>query len=131
MSLSWIIRPADRPSLRRDRSAEAPSPLTTSPVAAEPALPRHLLVSLAGITADITSLQPRCADTPQLQAALGAVLDRLDDLVDSVYERAAEPAVASLHRSSLAAASTSDALADALPAHPSSHIIIGHERRQS
>ena len=108
MSFS-TIRSADRSSLHRDRSAEAPWLPTTERVAAAPSLPRHLLVSLAGITADITSLQPRCVDAPQLHAALGAVLGRLDGLVDDIYECAANPAAPSLHRSGSAAVAPPDA----------------------
>ncbi len=100
MSLFSTIRSADRPSpLHRDRSAELPRSPTSACVAEKRSLPRHLLVSLAGITAEISSLQPRCADLPQLRADLGGVLDRLDGLVDSIYACTADPAAPGLPRS--------------------------------
>lgn len=112
MSLFSTIRAADRSRLHRDRSAGDPRSPLSEHVETEVSLPRHLLVSLAGITADVTSLQQHCVDTPQLDAALETILGRLDGLVDSIYRHAANPAAPSVHRSGLAAGSLSDALAD-------------------
>ena len=137
MSLFTAIRPANR------------SPLT-HPTATEPPLPRHLLVSLAGVTADITSLQQRTVDTPQLHATLERILGRLDGLVDSNYQRAADPAAPSVRRPPLAADSLAHVPAEmpaplapashvarpptpaepSLPGDPSSEVPIDHGRRQ-
>lgn len=105
-----IIKPADSPSLHRARPAAAAGFLAGEGVATEASLPRHLLVSLAGITADVTALQQRSADATQTQAALGVIRRKLDRLVDSIYERAAGPVAASLHHPGSAAVSRSDAL---------------------
>jgi hypothetical protein len=84
MSLFSAVRSADRSTLHRARSAEVPPPSTTDDVEAEFPLPRSLLVSRAGITADITTVQQRSVDTPQVHATLATILGRLDDLVDSI-----------------------------------------------
>ena len=105
-----IIKTTDVPSLYRARPAAAADFLAGEGVATEPSLPRHLLVSLAGITADVTALQQRSADATQTQAALGVILRKLDRLVDSIYERAASPVAPSLHRPGSAAVSRSNAL---------------------
>jgi hypothetical protein len=117
MSFFSSIRSADRSTLRRDRSVEDPS--SQPPDDLEPgfSLPRHLLVSLAGITADVTALQQRCGDAPELEVSLERLLGKLDGLVDSIYEHVADPAAFSLHRSGLAARSPSDALS-AVPVGP-------------
>jgi hypothetical protein len=97
---------ADRLRLPLSRSAEDPStPLTES------SLPRHLLVALAGITTNVTSLQQHCVDDPYLHTSLESILCRLDDLVGGIYERAADPAPRCAHRAGPAAGSLSDALA--------------------
>lgn len=154
MALFSTIRSTERSSLRRDRSVEdpgAPQAAHLEHAEAEFSLPRHLLVSLAGITADVTSLQQRCDDAAQVQVALGTILGRLDDLVDSIYQQAAHPAAPSMHRAGLTAASPSDVfaampvdLADAdnvarppngvarpLQARRSLNYVIDHGRRQS
>ena len=118
MSLFSTIRAADRSRLHCERSVEDPRPPLSEQVEAQLSLPRHLLLALAGITADVTSLRERCGDAPELQAPLAAILGRLDGLVDSIYQRAADPTAPSVHRSGLAAGSLSaagspsDALAD-------------------
>jgi len=61
---------------------------------AEPALPRHVLVALAAIIADVTSVRQRQVDDPagpdaQFRASMDGILHKLDDLVDSIYNRAA------------------------------------------
>lgn len=88
VSLFSTIRSVDRPTFPLDRTAEVPRPSLAKEIEEPFSLPRHLLVSLAGITADVTSLQERCVDTPDLHVALGRMLDRLDGLVDSIYGRA-------------------------------------------
>lgn len=115
MSLYTTRREAGRSPPRLDGSAEGLQPRPTERDETEASLPRHLLVSLAGITADAASLQERCVDTPELHADLGGILDRLDGLVDSIYQRAADPVAPSVHRSGPAADPRSDALAE-LPA---------------
>ena len=85
MSLFATVRSTDRSSVHRERSAEVVGPSPSGPV--EASLPRHLLVSLAGITADVTTLRQRAVDTPQVHAALATILGRLDDLVDSISRR--------------------------------------------
>ena len=115
MALFSTIRSTELSSLRRDRSVEdpgAPQAAHLEQVEAEFSLPRHLLVSLAGITADVTSLQQRCDDAAQVQVALGTILGRLDYLVDSIYQRAAHPAAPSMHRAAIAAASPSEVFAE-------------------
>ncbi len=109
MSLFATIRSTDRSSLDRERSADVVEPSPSEPV--EASLPRHLLVSLAGITADVTSLQHAHAEEPQLHAALGTILRRLDGLVDSIYQRSAHRAASSVHRAGIAAVSASPVLA--------------------
>lgn len=148
-----VIKPTDVPALRRARPAAAASFLAGEAVATEPSLPRHLLVSLAGITADVTALQQRSADATQTQAALGAILRKLDRLVDSIYERAASPVAPSLQHPGSAALAPSNApsgvtngsvhpVTPALPAHPPGstthslshplhHDSVDHGRRQS
>ena len=114
MALFSTIKSTDRSLLRRDRSIEDPrSPQAAHLEHAEAdfSLPRHLLVSLAGITADVTSLQQRCDDAAQVQVALSTILGRLDYLVDSIYQQAAHPAAPNVHRAGLTAASPSDVLA--------------------
>jgi hypothetical protein len=91
MSLFSTIRSAERTSLPVEQPLHVPTSTLTGLAAAEPSLPRHLLVSLAGIIADTTSAQQRCVDTPQLHADLGEILLKLDGLVDSVYERVVAP----------------------------------------
>lgn len=90
MSLLSSIRPGTqtRPSL--DQGSATPSPPTRQ-VEAEIPLPRHLLVTLAAIAADVTSLRQRFVDDPQLHEPLDRILGRLDDLVDSIYERTVDP----------------------------------------
>lgn len=150
MSLYTTIRSSHRSPLHRDRPTDDPRSPTTAPVETASSLPRHLLVSLAGITADITSLQQRSVDTPQLHATLERILGRLDGLVDSIYQRAADPAAPSVRHPALVA----DALAHlpaempvklapasnavhrptpaerSLPVPPSSEALIDHGRRQ-
>jgi hypothetical protein len=76
MALFSTIRSTERSLLRRDRSSEDPrSPQAAhvehvEHVEADFSLPRHLLVSLAGITADVTTLQQGCDDAAQVQVAL-------------------------------------------------------------
>jgi hypothetical protein len=91
------VKAADRFPLHRDRSAEDPPP--TKHLETDASLPRHLLVSLAGITAEVTSLQQRCVDAPDLHASIERIVGRLDGLVDSIYQRAADPLAPSVHRS--------------------------------
>ncbi|CAN5482129.1 hypothetical protein BH23ACT6_BH23ACT6_27670 [soil metagenome] len=110
MSLFSTIWSADRSALPRDRSVEVPKASLTEDVEAQLPLPRHLLVALAGITADAASVQDRCVDDPQLHAALGRILGRLDGLVDSIYQRSAHPAAPGVRRSGLATGSASHAL---------------------
>lgn len=98
MSLFSTSTTADRSLLRRERSAKDPSSPRTDHVEAERSLPRHLLVSLAGITTDVACLQQQCGDDPRLQTSLEMILDRLDGLVDSIYERTSDPAAPSAHR---------------------------------
>lgn len=108
------IKSADRSPLHCDRSVEDPRSPLPQHVAAEHSLPRHLLVSLAGITAEVTSLQQRCVDTPQLHASLATILGRLDGLVDSIYQHAADPGAPNVHGAAgLAVGSPSEARADA------------------
>jgi hypothetical protein len=113
MSFFSTIRSADRSPLLRDRSVEDLAPPATERVDGGASLPRHLLVSLAGITADVTSLQQRCVDAPLLQAALERILGRLDGLVDSIYQHAADPVAPSVHRPGRAADPLADALSEA------------------
>lgn len=70
------------------------SPPTDDVDAALP-LPRHLLVALAAIAADITSLRAQAVDEPQLHQPLDRILGKLDGLVDDIYEQAARPRNAS------------------------------------
>ena len=108
MSLFSTIRSADRVQLRRDRSVEDPTPPLVGPVEAGVSLPRHLLVSLAGITAEITTLQQRCAGTPHLHAPLAAILGRLDGLADDIYEHAVAPTAPHTRHVGLAVGPPSD-----------------------
>ena len=85
MSLFATIRSADRWSLQHQRPVVDQGPRPAEHLTVEASLPRHLLVSLAGITADVTTLQHARTEDPQLHAALGTILSRLDGLVDSVY----------------------------------------------
>jgi len=109
MSLFSTTRLADRSPQHDARFAAKPGPLPTEQFEAAPALPRHLLVSLAGIIADVTSLQRICEDAPDLQTGLETMLTRLDGLVDSIYEAAANPNSARRQRPDLAAAFSSAA----------------------
>lgn len=112
MSLFSTVRSPDHSRLPRDRSVEVPRASLTEDVEEQFSLPRHLLVSLAGITADAASLQERCVDTPQLHAALGRILDRLT-------------------ASSTAAAGAPQTRTDlSVPGHQSSAADNGHGRRQ-
>ena len=83
MSLLSIIRSGTRPSL--DQGYVSTSSPTRQAEADVP-LPRHLLVTLAAIAADVTSLRQRFVDDPQLHEALDRIIGRLDGLVDSIYE---------------------------------------------
>ena len=87
MSLLSSIRSGTRRSLDQGYASSS-SP--TRQVEAEVPLPRHLLVTLAAIAADVTSLRHRFVDDPQLHEALDRILGRLDGLVDSIYERDAD-----------------------------------------
>jgi hypothetical protein len=108
VALFSTIRSTERSLLRRDRSSEDPRSPQAAHVEADFSLPRHLLVSLAGITADVTKLQQRCDDAAQVQVALETILGRLDYLVDSIYQRAAHPTAPSMHRAGLTAVSPSE-----------------------
>jgi hypothetical protein len=111
VALFSTIRSTERSLLRRDRSSEdprSPQAAHVEHVEADFSLPRHLLVSLAGITADVTKLQQRCDDAAQVQVALDTILGRLDYLVDSIYQRAAHPTAPSMHRAGLTAVSPSE-----------------------
>ena len=83
MSSFSAVRSADRSTLHRARSAVDPPLSTTDEVEAGLPLPGPLLISHAGITAAITTLQQRSMDTPQVHATLATILGRLDDDVDS------------------------------------------------
>lgn len=74
----------------QDRSGGTSTSPPTRQVEAAVPLPRHLLVALAGISADVTSLRQRHADDPQLHEPLDRILDSIDGLVDSVYDRATD-----------------------------------------
>jgi hypothetical protein len=115
MALFSTIRSTERSRPRRNRSIEdprSPQAAHAEHVKADFSLPRHLLISLAGITADVTSLQQRCDDDAQVQVALGTILGRLDYLVDSIYQQAAaHPAAPNVHPAGLTAASPSEVFA--------------------
>jgi hypothetical protein len=114
MAVFSTIRSTEPSLLRRDRSVEDPRSSQAAHVEHGEAgfsLPRHLLVSLAGITADVISLQQRGDDAAQVQVALGTILGRLDYLVDSIYQQAANPAAPNVHPAGLTAASPSEVLA--------------------
>ncbi|MCC5949711.1 MAG: hypothetical protein JJT89_14765 [Nitriliruptoraceae bacterium] len=83
-------RPSSRFSRFRERAVPDALPPSVEPLAELP-LPRHLLVSLAGIAADVSSLQQRWTDTPDLHTSLETIQGRIDLLVDLIYDRAATP----------------------------------------
>jgi hypothetical protein len=97
MSLFSTSTTADRSLLRRDRSAKDSGSPRTDHVETELSLPRHLLVSLAGITTDVNRLQQQYGDDTRLHTSLEVILGRLDGLVDSIYERVSGPAAPSMH----------------------------------
>jgi hypothetical protein len=126
MSLVSSLRSGTRPPLTQDRSGSTSTSPPTGQLEADVPLPRHLLVALAGIAADVTALRQRLVDDPQLHEPVDRILGRIDDLVDSIYERAAElhprpvaVAASSMHGS----ASTADhpAAALAVPAWSGEH----------
>jgi hypothetical protein len=82
MSLLSSIRSGTRSSLDQGYASTS-SP--TRQAEAEVPLPRHLLVTLAAIAAEVTSLRQRFVDDPQLHEPLDRILGRLDGLVDSIY----------------------------------------------
>lgn len=90
MSLISSLRSGPRPSLNQDRAGDVHTSPPTGHVDAAVPLPRHLLVALAGIAADVTSLQQRCVDDPQLHEPLEMILGRLGGLVECIYERSAD-----------------------------------------
>ena len=92
MSLISSTRSGARPPLNQDRAGDASTSPPTEHVETALPLPRHLLVALAGIAGDVTSLRQRFVDDPQLHEPLDRILGRLDDLVDSIYEQAADAA---------------------------------------
>ena len=95
MSLLAALRSTDGPLLRAPAPPEAggaAGPQAPRGRATEPVLPRHVLVSLAAIIAEVSSVRQRLLDgpadlDPQLPASLESVLGRLDGLVDSIYGR--------------------------------------------
>ena len=90
MSLIASMRLGARAPLNHQAAGDAStSPPTAHADAALP-LPRHLLLALAGIAADVTSLRAQVVDDPQLREPLDRILGRVDGLVDDIYGRAAD-----------------------------------------
>jgi hypothetical protein len=89
MSSFSTISSADAGSPQRDESAV---PARAAPTHIAPpavvSLPRYLLVSLAGITAEVEVLGKRCAAAEEDRAAIQTIIGRLDGLVDSIYAAA-------------------------------------------
>jgi hypothetical protein len=77
MSLSSSIRSGSRPPLHQDRAGYASTSPPTGPIEAELPLARHILVTLAAIAADVTSLRQLFADDPQLHEPPDRILGRV------------------------------------------------------
>ena len=122
MSFILSIGARARPSLNQDPvSGASTSPPAQHGEAALP-LPRHVLVALAGIAADVTSLRQRFVDDAQLHDPLDNILGRIDGLVDSIYDRAADPGEHPLDASSgHGSAIIADHPAAAVPAESGEH----------
>ena len=95
MSLIARSRSGAHAPLNHQAAGDASTSPPTGHADAALPLPRHLLLALAGIAADVTSLRARFVDDPQLHEPLDRILGKLDGLVDDIYERAARPADAS------------------------------------
>lgn len=95
MALFSTLRSVDHSARHDARAITGPTSLFTEQAPVPPGLPRHLLVALAGIIADVTALGRASEDDPATHAEFETILARLDGLVDSIYEAAVAPVATS------------------------------------
>jgi len=90
MSMFSATRFAARSGRRPGRTGDYSVVPAGSQADQELPLPRHILVALSAITADVNSIRQLHGDAPQLHAPLDSIVGKLDGLVHSIYSRAAD-----------------------------------------
>jgi hypothetical protein len=113
MSLFSTIRATDRSRLPGDDPPRIQGRRLPSRSKRKPRCLDTFWSPSPGSPADVTSLQQRYGDAPQLHEGLERILGKLVGLVDSIYQRAADPVPPSVHRAARTAGSLSAARVEA------------------